>query len=136
MSNNEKTINGFLFKKYDEFWLSNLMFNQSESTFEIYAETLNESQLQKILSNFNTKISQIDVECRFLLEALSEVFWGHNQNKIFDFSGFVIDTTTDKLMIDFRMCYHCSGKDGFSDFANWLIDVKDFKIVGCSRQQL
>lgn len=136
MSNNEKIINEFLFKKYDEFWLSNLIFNQSETTFEIYSETLNESQLQKIVSNFNTKILQIDVECRVLLESLSEVYWRHNKNNLFDFSGFVIDSTTDKLMIDFRMCYHCSSKDGFSDFANWLIDVKDFMIVGCSRQQL
>jgi hypothetical protein len=136
MSNSEKIINNYTFKKYDGFWFSNLKFNNVESSIEIFKETLDEGLLNKIISELEYKIVQLDKEGCHLLSDLSESFWGHDKNKTFVFSGFVIDKITENMYIDFRLCYHCQGEDNFSDYANWFIDVKDFKILGCSRQQL
>ena len=130
MSNNdEKQIGGVIFKKYEEFWLSTILFNKEESTFEIYNEILNEDIIEKIISNLENKILCIHNDSESLLKVLSNVFWGHDRNNYFTFSGFVIDKTTINLSIDFRMSYHCSGEDNFSDYANWYIDIKDFKLL-------
>ena len=136
MNNLEKKIGNILFRKYDEFWISDIEFNSIESSIEIYKETLNEVLLKKILSELNGKVLELDFDGQQILFSLSKAFWGHSQNNIFKFSGIVIDNTSENLFIDFRMCYHCSGEDNFSDYANWYIDIKDFKIVGCSRFQL
>lgn len=136
MNNHEINIGGIVFKKIEDFWFSNLLFNGNEASFEIYQESFNENLVKESLSELNGKLLNINMIGLHLLIELSKVFWGHNNNAVFDFSGFVIDDTTDKRLIDFRMCYHCSGENNFSDLANWFIDVKDFRIVGCIRQQL
>jgi hypothetical protein len=136
MNNMEKKIGSFVFKKYEDFWLSNILFNNNENTFEIYQENLNETAINKILLELNKRVVKIDIDAISLLKMLSKVFWGHNRNNDFIFSGFIIDEATINLFADFRMCYHCSGVDNFSDYANWYIDIKDFRIIGCNRQQL
>lgn len=132
----EKKIKNFIFKKYDDFWQANIFFNSQQTTFEVYSEELNEEIILQIDTELDTKVLCIDKNAKYLLGELSTFFWLHNRNKVFTFSGFVIDEITSKLFLDFRMCYHCYGNDNFSDFANWYIDIKDFRIVGCSRQQL
>ncbi len=136
MSNIKKKIGKFIFRKFDEFWLSDFEFNQNETSFEIYQETFNEELIHKILTELNGELLNVNKEGVYLLSILSEIFWGHDRNNVFQFSGFVIDNEISQRFIDFRMCYHCTGEDNFSDFANWFIDIKDFKIVGCIRQQL
>ncbi len=136
MNNSEKNIDKYIFRKYDEFWMANIEFKLIETTFEIFEETLNEDLVKRIISEIDNKILELDINGNHLLKSLSETFWGHSKNNVFTFSGFVIDTITQNLCIDFRLCYHCQGQDNFSDFANWYIDIKDFKIVGCSRQQI
>ena len=115
--------------------MSDIYFNNSENTFEIHSESLNESLIEDILLNMSNQIEILDKDALPLLVHLSKVFWGNDHNSCFVFSGFLIDETTTRLDIDFRMSYHNSG-DEFSDYANWYIDVKDFRIMGCFRQQL
>jgi hypothetical protein len=136
MNKTEKIINNYTFRKHDGFWLANLKFNHIESSIEIFKETLDEGLLNKIISELEGKVVKLDKEGCHLLNVLSESFWGHDKNNIFVFSGFMIDSITENMFIDFRLCYHCGGEDNFSDYANWFIDVKDFRIVGCSRKQL
>ncbi len=136
MNNFKINIGGIVFNKFEDFWLSNFQFNGSETSFEIYKETFNEDLIHKILNELNGELLGVNKEGIYLLSILSEIFWGHGRNNVFQFSGFVIDNETDQRFIDFRMCYHCIGEDNFSDFANWFIDIKDLKIVGCIRQQL
>jgi hypothetical protein len=136
MNNLKKKIGKYEFVKYEDFWFANIEFKTEESSFEIFSENLNDELILRILSELNNKILNLDKDGYKKLIDLSKSFWGHDRNNEFTFSGFIIDTTTENLIIDFRMCYHCKGDDNFSDFANWYVDIKDFNIVGCSRQQL
>lgn len=134
--NMEREIEKIKFKKFEDFWMADLSFNKKETTFEIYDEVLNEGKIQKIILELENKVLILDKEGRCLLSKLSSIFWQHDKNSHFTFSGFVIDEMTKSTFLDFRMCYHCYGEDQFSDYANWFVDVKDFRIVGCRRQEI
>jgi hypothetical protein len=131
----EITIRNTTFKKYEDFWLSNIYFDGTESSFEIFQESLNEKLISQIIERveggflINLKATAIP-----LLKNLSEIFWGHGNNNLFSFSGFMIDSNFNQC--DFRMCFHCHGQNNFYDYANWFIDIKDFRIIGCWRSQL
>lgn len=133
----EKTINNTIFRYYEDFWLSEVNFNGAQSTFEIYKDEINEKLLIKILAKIEANLL-LDMEKKAteILKMLSIMFWGNDRNTEFKFAGFIIDEYVDYVHSDFRMCFHCFGQDNFSDFANWVVDIKDFKIVGCSRMQL
>ena len=132
----EKNINNQVFKKHEEFWLSNLHFDGIDTTFEIFKNEINEPLISSILIRLEDRLLDIKSSSILLLQSLSQFFWGHSNNLEFSFSGFVIDNQIDFQQCDFRMCFHCFGIENFSDYANWFVDIKDFKIVGCWRQQL
>jgi len=132
----EKIINNQIFKKYENFWLSNINFDRTETTFEIFNDEIDEPLILSILSTLESRVLKLKTSSIPLLKQLSQIFWEHDNNTEFLFSGFVIDTQIDFQQCDFRMCFHCSGLGNFSDYANWFINIKDLKIVGCWRQQL
>jgi hypothetical protein len=132
----EKTVNNYIFKHYDNFWLSNLIFDTTETTFEIYTNEFNVALTEKILYELNNKLPDIRVQAEILLKTLSPIFWGNNDYLYFEFTGFVINPEFELSNCDFLMCFHNYGKTNFSDYANWLVGIKDFKIIGCYRQQL
>lgn len=133
----EINIEGVNFKRYEDFWLANLVIEGNETTFEINDEFLDQNLVQKILQKIGDEtIKKVLDNSMVLLRALSLSFWGKEDNSNFTFSGFVIDLQDNYFDCDFKLCFHCYGPGNFSDFANWFTVVKDFRIIGALRQQL
>jgi len=122
----------FLFYESDNIWLAPLDEIGHEATFEVYNKNLDVSLISKILIFLNSEeYSSFELKSKDLLFNLSVQFWGKDlKNTRFHFSGITIRDFQRE--IDFQVFFHMSSnsKDFGDDFANWIIDVKDFKIVG------
>jgi len=128
----------FSFYKKDSMWFTYLNEISNEATFEVYAEEINISLVEKILKFLTTeKYNLLESKCRDLLLSLSNQFWeGAFQNPYFDFSGIIIRDF--KIETDFQLLFQMSSdEDDFgSDYANWIVNIKDFRIIGAFREQL
>lgn len=128
----------FIFYEDDSMWLTSLNEISDDATFEIYNKELNVPLVTKILKFLNgEKYISLEVKSKNLLSNLSTQFWGDDLFcPIFYFTGITIfDFQRD---VDFQVLFQMSSDHkGFgSDYANWRVDVKDFKIIGAFREQL
>lgn len=128
----------FLFYEGANLWLASLDEIEHEATFEVYKENLDVSLISKILSFLSSEeYFSFELKSKNLLSNLSVQFWGKDfKNIFFHFSGITIRDFQRE--IDFQVFFHMSSNsnDLEADFANWIVDVKDFKIVGAYREQL
>lgn len=128
----------FTFYKNDSMWLATLNEMGSEATFEVYNNELDVSLVSKILNFLNTEeYLSLELKGKGLLSSLSTQFWDNTLlYSVFHFSG--IRLSDFRREVDFQILFHMSSNDNNfgSDYANWILDVKDFKIVGVFREQL
>jgi len=127
----------FIFYVNDSMWLAPLSEMSNEATFEVYNKELNVPLVSKILNFLNTeKHLSLELKSKDLLSNLSTQFWDNTLlNPVFHFSGITLKDFQRE--IDFQMLFQMSSKDNdFYDYANWIVDVKDFRIVGVFREQL
>jgi hypothetical protein len=134
----ETVISGRTFKYYEDLWMCYPEHETSELTFEIYNESIDSDLVAKIFSMLDDKsIQLLYTEAISWLMNLSLSFWKRDMQPAFTLSGITIGLNGGNKQSDFSLCYHMSSKiDTFSDYANWLVDIRDFKIVACSREQV
>ena len=82
------------------------------------------------------KYLSLELKSKDLLSNLSTQFWDNTiLSPVFHFSGITLKDFQRE--IDFQMSFQMSSNDNeFYDYANWVVDVKDFRIVGVFREQL
>jgi hypothetical protein len=131
----EEIINNIRFIKYENFWQAKLMFNSQEITFEVYQENLDDLKIQEILSKLDTQILELYHQSFPILTALSCAYWREIKACSFKFTGFSIGLHQTNLFTDFRLCFTLFGEDNFTDYANWMVDIKDNRITGCRREE-
>ncbi|CAA0176870.1 hypothetical protein [Tenacibaculum maritimum] len=127
----------FIFYVNDFMWLAPLNEISNEATFEVYNKELNVPLVSKILDFLNTeKYLSLELKSKDLLSSLSTQFWDNTLlSPLFHFSG--IRLKDFQREIDFQMLFQMSSNDNdFYDYANWIVEVKDFRIVGVFREQL
>jgi hypothetical protein len=132
----ELIVNNTRFVKYDECWIGDISILKYETTIEIYSEDIDIALVSEIIEKCNNTIPLLMSSSQEILSTVALHFWGEKGYDIFSFSGIVIGLNHNNTFIDFRLVFHNSGKNNHSDYANWMIDIKDFKIVGCRREPL
>lgn len=129
----------YVFNFYDELWVSEIITFKESFSFEIYGLSFDNICITRILE-FVEKDSfyKIKNKGKEVLNLLAIHFWGEEyKDSIFDFQGIVVDLESEEELGDFQLYYHMISKSNeFEDFANWILDIKDFKITGARRKQL
>lgn len=127
------------FKFYDGIWISTLQVNGKEIEFEIYKETFDELLVSDILGFIESdNFDKVKYQSVKLLTQLSLSFWGYNyQDSIFHLQGISIGMDVDEEIADFQCIYHMSSiQNDFEDFANWKVDIENYKVIGVRREQI
>lgn len=134
----EVIIENRIFKRHQDVWMAPLTSEDPERTFEVYHENINTSLVKDILSKIDDgSIQHIYNDAVPCLKKLSSDFWKKDMSPEFILSGVTIGLNGGNSNSDFSLFYHMNSKiNAFSDYANWLVDVRDFKITECRREQL
>lgn len=136
-----KNVSGLNFKRFPDLWISEIEFMGITTTIEVYEDELPETLISLILLSLNDKMIELSKNAVKLLTTLAEVFWGDPEEIRFEFSGFTIGLNQNNLYCDYRLCYSQYHKAAnnlpnvpFSDSANWMVDIQNFRVVGCARE--
>ncbi|WP_372871142.1 hypothetical protein [Shewanella sp.] len=134
------TENHHIFRYFDDVWICEISAADGQDfSVEIYQEEYDDELLVRILSFLETDaFDTLKSDGLAQLAILSTAFWGAGySDAAFDFQGVTIGMDSDSDLSDFQLIYHMSSAlNDFDDYANWIVDIKDYRVVGVRRQQL